>query len=128
MKKQIVIEILLLFVLAVLIAISTNFLQTSITHFNHYHSENYEVFKEWGIQQLVWGIFALLACIADIAVMVLVALKDFKLFMPLIEKHNARKAQIAAARAAKADADKQKRIEELQAELDDLQDKTNSNP
>lgn len=29
-------------------------------------------------------------------------------------------AQIAAARAAKADADKQKRIEELQAELDAL--------
>lgn len=38
------------------------------------------------------------------------------------------KAERAAARSAKAETDKQKRIEELQKELDELQDGTNSNP
>ena len=120
MKKSIVIEVLLLFVLAVLIADCVKFFQASIAHFNLSDSPAYDAFYKTAIDQLVRGIFALLACIADIFVMVLVALKDFKLFMPLIEKHNARKQELAAARAAKADADKQKRIEELQAELDAL--------
>lgn len=71
-------------------------------------------------RDLALGIATIVSVFFDIAVIIMTALKDIKVFQPLIDKHNARKEQIGAVRAAKADADKQKRIEELQAELQEL--------
>ena len=62
--------------------------------------------------------------LAGIAAMVLIAIKDFPVFKPLAEKLQAKlqaRRQInVQAKADRAEANKQARIEQLQAELDEL--------
>ena len=124
MKKIILIELLLCFAMAVLLAECILCFKVCVGHFENYYSEFFIATKElnlqWAIEYLFRGIASLLACIAVIIIIGMIAVRNFKVFQPLIDKHNARKQELAAARAAKADADKQKRIEELQAELQEL--------
>lgn len=135
MKKTIVIEILLLFVVAWLIPIMI------------YHAENIEMYRTLisiykenpdafsyestlahTIQnlntQIIYFVFTLLAALATLAAMILVALKDFPVFKPLLDKLAAKRADRKqandTAKAEKAAADKQARIERLQSELDEL--------
>ena len=124
MKKIVLIELLGCFICVVLLAECILCLQVSVGHFKNYYSDFFIATKEltwqWAIEYLLRGLASLLACIADIIVMGMIAVRNFKVFQPLIDKYNARKQERAAARSAKADADKQKRIEELKAELDAL--------
>lgn len=70
------------------------------------------------------GILALLASLSTLVAMIIIAIKDFPFFKPLVDKFNAkraaRKEQRAAVKAEQAEAAKQARIEQLQAELDEL--------
>lgn len=52
--------------------------------------------------------------------MVIIALKDFPVFKPMLDKLSAKRDARKQAKAAKAVADKQARIERLQSELDAL--------
>ena len=119
MKKSIIIEILLLFIFAVLIAISIIFLQKSISQLTAAPEYHWEAIDERARAELMYGIFLLLAAIADLVVIVLIALKDF----PKI------KQSIETRKTARKEAKKQKRIADLQAELDKLnaEDKTDLN-
>lgn len=73
---------------------------------------------------IIYGSVSIFPAIADIAAMTLIAVKKFPVFKPLKDKiatrHVARKETRTAAKAAKAEAEKQKRIEELEAELHSL--------
>lgn len=82
---------------------------------------------EWGGYEedlrvtLTWIILCIVAAVADFAAMILILLP---LIAPLSEKINssiaAHRDARAKAHAEKKAADKQRRIEELQSELDDL--------
>ena len=118
MKRSIFIEILLLFIFAVLLAFGIIFLQSAITQLTAAPEYHWEAIDERARKNLLYGIFLLLAAIADLVVIILITLKDF----PKI------KQSIEARKAAHKEVKKQKRIEELKAELDELQDdKPNSN-
>ncbi len=73
---------------------------------------------------LPYGILALVAAIATLAAMIIIAIKDFPVFKPLVDKFNAKRAAHKqasdAAKAEKAEADKKARIEKLTAELEEL--------
>ena len=108
MKKTITIEILLLFVFGVLIAISIIFLQLAANQF--IIAEQLTPVIETARKNLMYGLFLLIAAIADLVVIILIALKDF----PKI------KQSIAEHKAVRKTTKKQKRIDALQAELDAL--------
>jgi hypothetical protein len=97
-----------------------------------YEIEQIEHLKESAYALLRNGLLFLAGSLCTLALYALIALKEFKIFQPFVErqkeKRNARKSERLARKEAKTQADKQKRIEELQAELDELKDKTNSNP
>ena len=119
MKKTIIVEILLLFASCMLIAFAC-------WEFIALH--NYLVFfdETSGITQqlMTRGILALLASLATLAAIIIIAIKDFPVFKPLVDKFNAKRAaykeQREAVKAEQAEAAKQARIEQLQAELDEL--------
>ena len=119
MKKTIIVEILLFFACCMLIAFAC-------WEFVALH--NYLVlFNETsGITQqlMLRGILALLASLSTLVAMVLIAIKDFPVFKPLVDKFNAKRAaykeQREAIKAEQAEVAKQARIEQLQAELDEL--------
>ncbi len=69
---------------------------------------------------LPYGLISLIASISTFAAMIIIAVKEFPVFQPLIEKIKARKAERAVAKEEKAQADKQQRIEKLTAELEQL--------
>ncbi len=136
MKKTVVVEILALFAFCVTFACAIKFLA-----YAHLASNNISIFekeleydqsynetilllKSYRATALSYGIPALLASLATIAVMAITAINDFPVFKPLIDKFNAkraaRKEQRAAVKAEQAEAAKQARIEQLQAELDEL--------
>lgn len=133
MKRTVFIEILLLVVLGVLLYISINsFIGASRSfiwakRFSEEAYEEYiiETYRSQAMRLLLFGLLLYLpAALADIAAMVLIAVKEFPVFKPLTDKiaarHAARKDARAAAKTAKAEAEKQKRIEELEAELHNL--------
>lgn len=126
MKRIIIIESLLIFIFAILVTLFVPHLQQAIIWFKDIHWNIAQGFSphplsyKYAYTNLSYSIFSFLAAIADIAVMVLIAIKEFKVFQPLIDKHNARKQERAAARTAKAESEKRKRIEQLQAELEEL--------
>lgn len=129
MKKTIVIEILLGFALGILIMFAVMEFRAC-----YYYLEAIEIYKELGqdysdinraiSQVILYGTLALLAALATLAVMSITAIKDFPVFKPLVDKFNAKRAahkeQREAIKAEQAEAAKQARIEQLQAELDEL--------
>ncbi len=136
MKRVIVIEIVLAFAFAVLLACSIKFFMYvskmysgismlyDLNMSDTSRNEIIERYRENIATALSYGIPALIAALATLAAMVLIALKDFPVFKPLLEKHaakrTARKQANEVAKAEKAAADKQERIERLQSELDAL--------
>lgn len=125
MKKTFCIEVLLLFVFIVLIACCASYfiiVANNLAVINVYkqHNENYlEVLTGVYIYSIL-GTFSILAILADLAAMIIIAIKDFPAFKPLADKLNARKEQRQQAKDEKAEADKQAKIERLQAELGEL--------
>ena len=126
MFRAIVIEVLLLFIFAVLITSTVFFLNASVANFHaaSYINEHVDILIERGYKYLAYGLPNLLAAIADIVVIVLVALKEFPVFKPLIDKYKAhkqhRKHEKAKAEAIQAEEYRKSRIEQLQAELEEL--------
>ncbi len=106
MKRAIVIEVLLLFVLVVLILGCIGFWDMTIRSF--YYNELIKAFF-----YLPSCILISLATIADIAVIVLVTLKELPAFKPLIDK-------LKLSKEERKQIKKQARIEKLQDELDEL--------
>ena len=134
MKKTIVIEILLAFIFAVLIACSSPFFK-HVAAMNEYieeingfilydpnvdYSSDLKYYNAQINQALAYAIPMLIAAIADIVVMVVIAIKEFPIFKSLKNKFKIRQEQRAAAKAEQAKIAKQQRIEKLQAELDEL--------
>ena len=108
MKKYIVvilIEILLLFNLSICLYTDVLYIKTFIVLGYYY---NY---------------FAILNFIGTLTILsgiILIAIKDFTVFKPLLDKMNARKQKRAQAKAERAEADKQAKIAELEAQLQEL--------
>ena len=119
MKRTIVIEILLLFATVVLLTLGIWCIKVSILNFKILHklpkSDLINIYR-----YLIFGICGILAALATLAAMILVALKDFPVFKPMLDKLSAKRDARKQAKAAKAVADKQARIERLQSELDAL--------
>ena len=110
MKKTIFIEILLFFIFAVLLALSIIFLQMAVAQFNLPEQYHFPAIDAAARSNLMYGLFLLLAAIADLVVIILITLKDFPKIMESIKTR----------KAARKKAKKQKRIADLQAELDEL--------
>ncbi len=115
MKRAVLIEVLLLFALAVLIAVGAKYISMSVVSFDtaSWISTDASDFIKYGVEYLTYGLLALLAAAADIVAMVLIALKEFPVFKPFIDKRRARKAE-------RKEADRQARIEALESELEEL--------
>lgn len=125
MKRTIIIEVILFFVLAVLIAViwkQWDSIQLSFYYYKNYFSQNHtlnEIYPNL-IENIVLTSFATLSCIATFVAIVLIAIKDFLIFKPLVDKVTARKQARAQTKAEKAQAAKQAKIEALEAELEEL--------
>lgn len=119
MKRSIIIEILLIFVLGVLLSVTILNLQSIISSINWYknNAEFYsweEYAKETNFAAyIIRLVFYLLATIANLGAIILIAVKDFPVFNPVVDKHTARKAERTAAK-------KQAKITELEAQLEEL--------
>lgn len=137
MKKTVVVEILLLLAFCVLLACAINYLRTACETLKTIEwIKTDPIFSDPEREDLVYtynlhlattlsyGIPALIAALSTLAAMVIIAIKDFPVFKPLVDKFNAKRAahneQRAAVKAEQAEEAKQARIEQLQAELDEL--------
>ncbi len=132
MKRVVIIEIVLAFAIAMLLACSIKFFMYVSKMYNNINmlydldmsdasrNEIIERYRGNIAIALSYGIPALLAALATLAAMVLIALKDFPVFKPLLDKLAAKRDARKQAKAEKAAADKQARIERLQSELDAL--------
>ena len=129
MKRVIFISLLAAFIFSLLLAFSIVNLKSAQWQLEYLYSENIleteiEGFRTTGYACLRNGLLFLFGSLCTIALYVLFALKEFKVFQPYVDKYKAkqevRRTARAAAREAKADANRQKRIEELQAELQEL--------
>lgn len=74
----------------------------------------------WYHETLTYGLLTLFAAILDFSAIVFVAIFPLPGIKPLVKRVQAKREARANLRAEKAEADKQKRIEELQAELNEL--------
>lgn len=122
MKRTIVIEILLLIAAIAMIACCVQFfvmVANDLETIEWFKQENQEYLSwyRFVLQYSIFGSLSLLATLADLAAMVLIALRDIPKLKAWIEQ---RKAARKVAKAEKAEADKQTRIAMLQAELDQL--------
>ncbi len=129
MKRTIIVEVLLLSVLSISIAGAAICFHRSfnlIPFIENGHLDEWAVdlFSDLCTLYKQIAILALVAALCDIAAMVLIALHNFPCFKPLIDKLAAKRAAqkqaTATAKAEKAEADKQARIEQLTAELNEL--------
>lgn len=135
MKKTIIIEILLLFVFAVLIA-CTSMAFIYVTNMNFHISQlgkagldnpDYQHIQEIiayykGNNHIVaaFAVPSLIAAISTLAVIIVIAIKDFPVFKPLLDKFATKKAEKQTAKAQQAAKNKQTRIEQLENELNEL--------
>lgn len=112
MKKIIVIEILLLFALSIeLYFFGTYWNQVNLyIQYDYTNSEGFYVCIKYSI------LFTVLV-ITTIAAITLIALKDFK---PLANRLQARKEKRNQAKAERAIANKQAKIENLEKQLEEL--------
>lgn len=126
MKRTIIIEILLLCICAILVSSLIPHIQQAHLWFSDIKWElsqgitPHDLAYKYAYTNLIYAIFSFLAIIADLFVISLIAIQNFKFFQPLINKRNERKQARAAAKQARDEEAKQKRIEELQAELNAL--------
>lgn len=135
MKKTIMIETLLLFVFCVALACSIKILDYAVTvskSLEHYlngdityfdpalQNDQIRYYTDLYHTALSYGIPALFAAVADLAAMVIIAVKDLPCFKPFVDKFKARKTARNQAKAEQAAIAKQERIDKLQAELDEL--------
>lgn len=114
MKKVIIIEILLIIVLSVLIACLVEFAEVLKIRILYNGS------KEYITQSTLYVIFVSFAILCNIAIIVLIALKEFTIFKPLLDKLQARKEQRLQAKTERAEANKQAKIIELEKQLEEL--------
>lgn len=120
MKRTIMVEILLLFTFVVVLTLGIWCLKAGIMNFNALHNYQEQELAKYAYMYLIFGICGILAALATLTVMVIIALKDFPVFKPMLDKLTAKRADRKQAKAEKAAADKQARIERLQSELDAL--------
>lgn len=128
MKRAIFITLLSAFLFSLLLAYSVVYLEAAKNSFeslqNEYRSEYIEAIQYSFNNALRNGLLFLAGSLCTIALYALFAVKEFKVFQPYVDKlnakRNARKTERLARKQAKSETDKQKRIEELQAELDTL--------
>lgn len=110
MKRTIIIEIILLFNMCLSAFFAIKFIQ-GIFQYNVNWSTSYYI---------TMTTLYLLSFVSLLAVFIIVAIKDFPVFKPLLDKHNARKQKRAQTKAERAEIEKQKRIEQLETELEEL--------
>ena len=115
MKKTIIIELLLVIAISLLIYPWILYLQS----LNLYITFN--AFNERGFVDCITMVILLsLPIIANLTAIILIAIKDFPVFKPLLDKLNARKQKRAQEKAVRAEADKQAKIAALEAQLQEL--------
>lgn len=127
MKKFIFAEILLLFASAVLLYFAITRIDISINNFHNYEVayafqefENAELYQKAGINSVILSCVSFLATFGNIFVIILIAIKDFPVFKPLVDKVNARKQALKEEKKQKELEGKQQQLEKLQAEIDNL--------
>lgn len=119
MKKvilAIVIEILLLYNFVLAIYVSSNYIYSLVTLLKI----DGEFFNEYVAHYISWIILYFTSAIVSLAVIILVAIKDFPVFKPLLDKLNAHKQKRVQAKAERAEENKQAKIAELEAQLKEL--------
>lgn len=132
MKKQVIVFLALIvtFALSTIVTIKLLYcaVSVSVAINQNYQNPNMQdwvrIWREMFDLYFPYGILSLLATLGTLVALIFVAIKDFPVFKPLIDKFNAkraaRKEQRAAVKAEQAEEAKQARIEQLQAELDEL--------
>ncbi len=126
MKRVVLIEVLLLLSFCVLLSFTIIFLHSAAVRFDtaSIAGDDKSFWLEIAYENFSYGFPCLVGALSNLTAMILIAIKDFKVFEPLrnkySDKRNARKSVRLAAKQAKADADKQKEIAELEAKLNEL--------
>lgn len=127
MKRSIIIELLIFFVFVVLVALSIilwkryNDLNYFYTYFiNTGHDDIAQEYPPMIVHCLIYAILSAFALLADFAAIIMLAIKDFPVFKPLVDKLNERKQKHAQAKAERADRAKQAKIAELEQQLEEL--------
>ena len=121
MKRTLFIEILLVLIFSLLIALNI-YLWRDATTFKKVldtFSDPEPYIKSCNIR-FTYSVLALIANFSTFLAMILVAIKDLPVFQPLRDKFAMRKSARLQAKAEKSKAEKQARIEQLQAELEEL--------
>ncbi|MDE7453627.1 MAG: hypothetical protein K2N22_04385 [Clostridia bacterium] len=78
----------------------------------------HEIFSKFATEYSLWMCFSLIAFLANLAVIILYNVRSFR--EKIVAKFKARKAERTASKQAKAEANKQKEIAELEKKLDEL--------
>lgn len=129
MKKTILIETLLLFLLAVIISVCVQewkFVDATLLNLNDKHLVDIatpDIIETWknNLQNYyIYAIFTTIASLLDVLIIILVIIKDFPVFKLLHEKTNERKKQRVQAKTETAEANKQRKIMALEAQLEEL--------
>lgn len=134
MKKTIIVEIAIMVTLTIAIIFAVEYwkyvsnLIDALTRFKEqYNSTNYfsyypdlNYYNSAIKHNVIYGILALLAALATLTAMIIIAIKDFPCFKPLVDKLQAKRAARKQAHAEQEQIRKQERIAELQSELDAL--------
>ena len=118
MKKIILaifIELLLLYNLIFSLYGSAKYIQTIIL-LSDYPAE----LNDYLMHYISWIVLYFVSTITSLTVMVLVAIKDFPVFKPLIEKFNNWNFRRKQTKAAQKQKNKEKRIAKLEKELTEL--------
>ena len=121
MKKTIIIEFLLLFASAVLMYFCVmywNGVKNNIEH--NILNSSYANLVDAFYKTLTYAILFTLVLLTTLTAIILIAIKDFPVFKPLLDKLNAHKQKRVQAKAERAEADKQTKIAELEAQLEEL--------
>lgn len=129
MKRTIIIEILLCLTLITLIpacvtygsALSKNI--EALRAVKGWGQENSDlvakIYSDVLYGSIYFSVF-ILGMLFDLSAMILIAIRDFPVFKPLLEKLNAKKARKQQIKAEKVKVEKQNHINKLQAEITKL--------
>lgn len=130
MKRTIIIVLIMILTLGVSLACTVVFMRygieyrNSIKYYSDYFPDLVDIWRENMRKAFTYGVFSLLSSVGIFIAMVILAVRDFPVFRPLIDKlHSKLQAKRAAhkeKRAKQAEIAKQERISKLQAELDEL--------
>lgn len=127
MKRVIFIEILLIFILSFLLVATISYwknVEFLVNYYNNHLQDTVswnDFVSAYGFDNnLTYSIISLIAVLANLIAIILITTKNFPVFKPLVDKYNARKQKHAQAKAERAEIEKQKRIEQLETELEEL--------